>query len=151
MTTIPPPPWLLELLSEADLAALMGAVAEAEARTSGEIRVHLDPRCPGAPLARAVEVFERIGMARTAERNGVLVYLAIADRKLAVIGDAGIHARVPADYWERLRDDLARRLREGRPREGLIAAVAAVGETLRRHFPRGPDDRNELSDAVSVD
>jgi uncharacterized membrane protein len=146
-----PPQWLREFLAEADLAAVAAAVAEAEARTSAEIRVHVDPRCPGAPMARAVEVFERLGMARTARRNGVLVYLAIEDRKLAVIGDAGVHARVPGDYWERLRDDLAARLREGRPRDGLIAAVATVGETLQRHFPRGPGDRNELSDEVSAE
>jgi uncharacterized membrane protein len=137
-------------MSEVDLAAVARAVARAEAGTSGEIRVHLDPRCAGDPMARAVEVFERLGMTRTAARNGVLLYLAVEDRKLAVIGDAGIHARVPADYWPRLTESLLGHLRAGRPGEGLVAAVREVGETLRRHFPRAGDDRNELSDEVNL-
>ena len=101
-------------------------------------------------MTRAIERFERLGMHRTALRNGVLVYVAIEDRKLAVIGDAGIHARVGAAYWEGLTEALVAHLGAGRARDGLMTAVHAVGETLRRHFPRPPDDRNELSDEVSL-
>ena len=144
------PRWVRRFMAESDLDAVAGAVAEAEAGTSGEIRVHLDARCPGDPMTRAVEVFERLGMHRTALRNGVLVYLAIHDRKLAVIGDAGVHERVAPGYWEGLKETLVGHVREGRPRDGLVAAVRDVGETLRRHFPRAPDDRNELTDEVSL-
>ncbi len=91
------------------------------------------------------------GPERTVQRNGVLIYLALEDRKLAVIGDAGVHERVGAEYWERLTAALVGHLREGRPRDGLVAAVGDVGEVLRRHFPRRPDDRNELSDQVSLE
>jgi uncharacterized membrane protein len=145
-----PPRWVRRLLSPADLEAVARTVAEAEAATSGEIRVHLDARCPGDPMARAIERFERLGMHRTALRNGVLVYLAIEDRKLAVIGDAGVHARVGPAYWAELTAALVAHLGAGRPGEGLVAAVREVGATLRRHFPRTPDDRNELSDEVSL-
>ena len=144
------PRWVRRFMSEADLDAVARAVAEAEAGTAGEIRVHLDARCAGDPMARAVELFERLGMTRTRLRNGVLIYLAIGDRKLAVIGDAGVHARVSPDYWQGLRETLVRHFREGRPRDGLVAAVRDVGATLRHHFPRAPDDRNELSDEVSL-
>ena len=144
------PRWVRTFMTEADLEAVARAVAEAEASTSGEIRVHLDARCAGDAMARAVERFERLGMTRTWLRNGVLIYLAIGDRKLAVIGDAGVHERVPPDYWQRLTETLVRHFREGRRRDGLVAAVRDVGETLRRHFPRAPDDRNELSDEVSL-
>jgi uncharacterized membrane protein len=144
------PRWVRGFLSPADLHGVARAVAEAEARTSGEIRVHLDARCPGEPMARAVEVFERLGMTRTAHRNGMLIYLALEDRKLAVIGDAGIHQHVGDEYWDRLRAALVAHLREGRLRDGLVAGVREVGETLARHFPRAPDDRNELSDEVSL-
>lgn len=144
------PRWVRRFISEAELAAVARAVAEAEAMTSGEIRVHLDPRCAGDPMARAIQLFERLGMARTAARNGVLLYLAVEDRKLAVIGDAGVHARVAPDYWPRLTESLLGHLRAGRPGEGLVAAVRAVGETLRRYFPRAGDDRNELGDEVSL-
>jgi uncharacterized membrane protein len=145
-----PPRWVRKFLSPADLHEVARAVGEAEDRTSGEIRVHLDARCPGDPLARAVELFERLGMTRTALRSGVLIYVAVEDRKLAVIGDAGVHQRVGAEYWDRLRAALVAHLREGRPRDGLVAAVREVGETLARHFPRAPDGRNELSDEVSL-
>src|SRR5256885_1014802 len=83
-------------------AAVRGAVARAEAGTSAEIRIHLDHACPGDPMARAVVVFERLGMHRTPERHGVLIYVAVTDRKLAVIGDEGIHARVGEAYWEQV-------------------------------------------------
>jgi uncharacterized membrane protein len=144
------PRWLRRFLTAADLDAIAGAVTETERTTSGEIRVHLDAACPGDPLARAISVFERLRMHRTARRNGVLVYVAIEDRKLAVIGDTGVHARVPPDYWDGLARALATHFREGRPREGLLAVVGEVGRTLARHFPRDPGDRDELEDRVSL-
>ena len=145
------PRWLRDFASAADLDAVAAAVAQAEARTAAEIRVHLDHRCAGEPMARAVAVFERLGMHRTALRAGVLVYVAVADRKLAVIGDAGIHARVGQEYWDRIVGRVLAFLREGHPREGLVEAVAEIGTALAEHFPRDRDDRNELSDRVSVD
>jgi uncharacterized membrane protein len=144
------PRWIRRFLSPDDLEAVSRAVAEAEEGTSGEVRIHIDASCPGDPMARAVGLFERLGMTRTALRNGVLIYLAVEDRKLAVIGDAGVHERVGPAYWDRLRDTVVGHLRAGRPRDGLVAAVQDIGDVLRRHFPRAPDDRNELSDQVSL-
>ena len=144
------PRWVRRFLSEADLEAVQRAISEAEAGTSAEIRVHLDHRCPADPMARAVAVFERLGMHRTAERNGVLIYISVQDHKLALIGDAGIHERVGERYWRELVDAVRERMREQRSREGLIHAVVEVGGTLGRHFPRRPDDRNELPDDVSL-
>ena len=144
------PRWVRAFMDAADLDAVARAVAEAESGTAGEIRVHLDARCAGDPIARAVAVFERLGMTRTTQRSGVLVYVAIEDRKLAVIGDRGVHERVGDAYWGALTEALGQHLRAGRVREGLAAAVREVGATLRRHFPSEPDDRNELSDEVSL-
>ncbi len=145
------PRWVRNFLSETDLEAVRHAITEAEAGTSAEIRVHLDHRCPGEPMARAVAVFERLGMHRTAERHGVLIYVAVVDRKLAVIGDQGIHQRVGEGYWQRLAADVLAHFREERPRDGFLHAVRELGEALRRHFPRSPDDRNELRDEVSIE
>ena len=144
-----PPRWVRRFLGPGDLEAVRRAVAEAERGTSGEIRVHLEARCPGDPLARAVTVFESLGMTRTALRNGVLVYVGVEDRKLAVIGDAAVHERVGPAYWDRLRDTVVRHFREGHPREGLVAAIQEIGEALSRHFPRTSADENELPDDVS--
>ena len=145
------PRWVRQFLSAADLDAVAAAVTAAEARTAAEIRVHLDHRCPGDPMARAVAIFERLGKHRTELRAGVLVYVAVADRKLAVIGDAGIHTCVGQAYWDGLVARVLAHLRQERPREGLVDAVRAIGDALAAHFPRRPDDRNELSDRVSMD
>ena len=138
-------------MSEEDLDAVTRAIALAEASTAAEIRVHLDHRCPGDPVARAIAVFERLGMHRTAARHGVLIYVSIEDRKLAVLGDRGIHERVGQAYWDGLVEVVLGHFRGARFREGLVHAVGEVGAVLRRHFPRRPDDVNELPDRVSVE
>ena len=89
-------------------------------------------------------------MHETAERNGVLLYLAVESRKLAIVGDEAIHARVGDQYWTAVRDAMVERLRRGEAREALIQAVGDVGGILQKFFPRRPDDRNELSDQVSL-
>jgi uncharacterized membrane protein len=149
------PRWLRRLFTPADLDALGDAIRGAEARTSAELRLHLERRLPrgarGDALARAREVFVRLGMQRTAGRNGVLLYLALDDRRLAIVGDEAIHARVGDAYWSRVRDAMVERLRAGRPRDALLEAIADAAGVLAQHFPRRPDDTNELSDTISVD
>jgi uncharacterized membrane protein len=152
------PRWARALFSEGDFEAIAAAVAAAEAATSAEIRVHLERRLPvlrGAvradALGRAREVFARLGMHRTALRHGVLIYLAIEDHKVAIVGDEGIHAQVGDDYWASLRDLMVERLRRQAARAAVVDAVRELGQSLARHFPRRPDDTNELSDTVSVE
>lgn len=152
------PRWARQLFSDDDLEAITRAVAEAETRTSAEIRVHLERRVlrerwgrRPEPLARAEAVFRLLGMQRTAERSGVLIYLAVRDRALAIVGDEGVHRRVGDGYWAAVRDLMLDRLRAGAAREALLAGIAEVGRVLGEHFPRRPDDRNELSDQVSLD
>src|SRR6059036_4174666 len=152
------PSWTRRFLSEADFDAITRAIKTAEARTSAEIRVHLERRVPRrllvgrAPdaVTRAHHVFQRLGMHRTAERHGVLVYLAVEDRRLAVVGDEGIHGRVGDRHWNRVRDLMVEKLRENAPRQALERAIGELGQALAEHYPRRPDDRNELSDEVSV-
>ena len=144
------PRWVRKFMTEQDLDAVAQAIAAAERRTSAELRVHLDYACAGDPVARAVQVFERIGMQRTQARNGVLLYAAIRDHKLAAIGDAAVHGRLGDTYWQALVDDMARDFAAG-PREAFIRAIEHLGEVLAGHFPRTRDDRDELSDQVSVE
>lgn len=151
------PAWVRRFLDEDDLAAIHRAIVAAEARTAAEVRVHLERRVPRrlfrgrpGPLDRARQVFRRLGMHRTAERHGVLIYLAVDDRKLAVVGDAGIHEKVGDRHWEGVRDGMLERLRAGAPRAAIVGAIEAVGRELATHFPRRPGDVNELSDEVSV-
>lgn len=144
------PKWVRAFLSDDDLAAITRAVAEAEEHTSAEVRVHLDHSCDGDALQQAIKVFKRLGMHKTAARSGVLVYVSVTDRKLAVIGDRGIHERVGEAYWRGLVAAVRERLRQQQSREGLIHAIAEVGRELGRHFPRRLGDKKELSDDVSL-
>jgi uncharacterized membrane protein len=150
------PRWTRQLFSEQDFDAITEAIRRAEATTSAEIRVHLERRVHRLPgqrpdaLRRARKVFAHLGMHLTAERHGVLIYLAVEDRKLAIVGDEGIHGRVGDAYWERVRDLMIGTLREGRPLDAVLTGLAETGRVLAEHFPRRPDDRNELSDDVSV-
>lgn len=152
------PRWLRRRLGADDLAAITQAIADAEAMTSAEIRVHLEPRVPRArlgrnlePLERAREVFASLGMHRTQEHNGVLLYVALEDRKLAVVGDDGIHTRVGESYWAEVKDRMVERFRRGAARAAIVLAVQEVGATLARHFPRRPDDVDELPNTISVE
>lgn len=140
----------------ADEQARLGeAIAAAEKRTSGEIRLHLERDVPkrGAarddPYQRAREVFAKLGMHQTAERNGVLVYLATRSRRFAVLGDEQLHQRVGEAFWPEIRDLMAGHFGQDRFVEGLSAGIALIGERLRDHFPHRNDDVNELSDEIS--
>ena len=150
------PRWAKHLFKAEAFSAMADEVRAAEATTSAEIRVHLERRVHRLPLQRpdalrrARRVFAHLGMHVTAERHGVLIYLAVEDRKLAIVGDEGIHRHVGDPYWETVRDLMVAKLREGRALEAVLAGVAEVGRVLARHFPRRPDDENELSDQVSV-
>lgn len=143
------PKWVRAFLSDDDLEAVARAVAEAEGHTSAEVRVHLDHSCDGDALQQAIKVFKRLGMHKTAARSGVLVYVSVTDRKLAVIGDRGIHERLGEAYWRGLVAAVRERMRQ-QSRDGLIHAIAEVGRELGRHFPRRPGDNKELSDQVSL-
>jgi uncharacterized membrane protein len=150
------PRWAQRLFTAADFAAIADTVERAEAATSAELRVHLERRVHRFPgqradaLRRARTVFTHLGMHLTAERHGVLIYLALEDRKLAIVGDEGIHRRVGETYWEAVRDLMVAKLRDGRALDAVLAGVTEVGRVLAEHFPRRPDDRNELSDQVSI-
>lgn len=137
------------LFTAAQERALIAAIEAAELRTSAEVRMHIESRCPGAELDRAAELFKVLNMHATAARNGVLVYLAIKDRKFGVIGDVGIHSRVGDAFWDGVYASARPALAEGNWVAGLGAATRQVGEALAVHFPRAADDVNELPDAIS--
>jgi uncharacterized membrane protein len=134
---------------DAQEARILAAIRSAEQATSGEIRVHVESRCPGDPMEVARARFQRLGMANTAARNGVLFYLATQDGRFAVFGDEGIHKRVGDPFWQELRDRMAERFQTNEFALGLTEAIAAVGAHLAAGFPRTEGDRNELPDAIS--
>jgi uncharacterized membrane protein len=152
------PAWVRKIFSEGDLEDIVAAIARIEATAAAEVRVHFERRVRHAwrqgpdALARAQTVFRRLGMHRTRQRNGVLVYLALDDHKLAIVGDEAIHARVGEGYWARVRDGMVQHLRSAAPGEAVVRAVEDVGRVLTEHFPRRPGDaRGDLPNAVSIE
>lgn len=137
------------LLASADRKRIVAAIQAAEQMTSGEIRVHVQLRCSDDPVRDATRVFERLGMTRTAARNGVLIFLAVRDRRFAVIGDTGIHAAVGEIFWQKTADAMQPHFVRNELSAGLEAGVLAVGAALQRHFPHQRNDANELPDAIS--
>ena len=137
-------------LTDSERTLIVAAIKDAESKTSGEIRVHLDRKSKGDPQGAAKRVFEKIGMDRTAEKNGVLFYIAVADHTFAVIGDAGIDARVEKDFWDKVSEQMLAAFKEDKFGEGIASAIRAAGDKLATSFPRKAGDKNELSDDISV-
>lgn len=129
--------------------AIKQAIQEAEKQTSGEIRVHIEKNCHGNVLDRAATLFAKLDMHKTTLRNGVLFYLSVEDHKFAVIGDQGINAKVPEDFWEIIKNTVLEQFQQNRYARGLIDGIAMAGSELKAWFPYQSGDVNELSDDIS--
>jgi len=132
-------------------AEILASVKVAEKATSGEIRVHIETVCKEDVLDRAAWIFSKLNMHRTAERNGVLFYLAVSDRKFAILGDSGINARVPKGFWDEIKELMQNHFRQGKFTEGLSKGIIMAGSQLKAHFPYQKEDVNELPDDISFD
>lgn len=125
------------------------AIMNAELDTSGEIRVHIENTCKGEVMDRALLIFRKLGMEKTESRNGVLIYLAVKNRKFAIIGDEGIHKVVTENYWDIIKNKMLEQFRENRFTEGLVEAITETGKQLKSYFPHKANDVNELPDDIS--
>ncbi|RRB11104.1 TPM domain-containing protein [Larkinella knui] len=140
----------MNLFTPEEQQQIIQAIRSAELETSGEIRVHIELLCPVPDVMdRAVQVFRQLNMDQTAQRNGVLFYLATDDRKFAVLGDEGIDKVVPADFWETTKEVMRENFRAGRFTQGFCLGIERAGQQLRQYFPRLNNDSNELSDEIS--
>ena len=140
---------LNKMLSELDKKSVVEAIQAAEEITSGEIRVHLDKKGGKDPFLEAKRVFERLGMTKTKERNGVLIYLCFTRKQLAILGDQGINEKVPEGFWDELYHSMAASFRNEDYCVGICTAVQRVGEKLSTHFPVNEDNPNELSNEIT--
>ena len=127
------------------------AIKEAESETSGEIRIHIETRLSGNVLDRAAWIFRHIRMHETEARNGVLFYLAVKNKEFAIIGDGGINARVPENFWDKVKNIIQKHFTAGKYTDGLIEGILVAGKQLKEHFPHRKDDKNELPDEISFD
>jgi len=128
---------------------IRSAILEAEKNTSGEIRVHISNQCNDDAKDCAAWWFAKLKMHKTKLRNGVLFYLAVKDRKFAILGDKGINAVTPDDFWDRIRDMVLEEFKKENFAGGLQQGILMAGEQLREHFPYEKGDVNELSNEIS--
>ncbi|MFT4660309.1 MAG: putative membrane protein [Patiriisocius sp.] len=140
----------LDFFTHAEALQIKEAIQSAEKKTSGEIRVHIEDYCNHLVMDRATQVFNKLKMSDTKERNGVLFYISVKDRDFAVIGDEGIHAKVIDGYWEDLCREMEKFFRSAHFVEGLVQAIHKAADSLATYFPFQLDDANELSDDISV-
>ncbi len=135
--------------TNAQVSEISAAIAAAERKTSGEVRVHIEKKCKRDALQEAEMWFGKLGMHKTRDRNGILIYLAVESRVFAVYGDKGIHEKVHQQFWDEITADLESKFREGLFTEGLVDVIHRTGEQLQKYFPLSANDKDELSNDVS--
>jgi len=142
---------MTNLFSQFDSDRIVQEIAAAEAKTSAEIRVHVTRRVPENLEERSLRRFHLLGMTKTAERNGVLVYIAPRAHKFRILGDVAIHEKAGDEFWTAVAAAMEEHFRKGEFTEGAVEAVRTIGERLAAHFPRGADDRDELPNTIDQD
>lgn len=139
-----------EYFTDERLAEIGAAIKQAEKATSGEIRLYVEDKCKEDVLDHAAFLFAELKMHKTELRNGVLFYLAMQDHKFAILGDAGINAKVEKDFWDHIKAEMLTHFKQGRFAEGLETGITMAGKALAEHFPYQKGDTNELSDEIIV-
>lgn len=140
-----------EFIAALDQQRIEDAIAAAEKRTSGEIRVHVQPKSGGDMRVVAEKTFERLGMTKTALRNGVLLFIACEEQRFVILGDSGINEKVPAGFWDEIAARLTIRFKSGEFTDGIVDAIHSAGEELRQYFPRAEGDVDELSNQINIE
>jgi uncharacterized membrane protein len=142
---------MARFFSRFDSDRIVAAIAAAEGKSSGEIRVHVTRRKPENLEERALRRFHLLGMANTQGRNGVLIYIAPRARRFRILGDVAIHEKCGEEFWKEVAAAMQSHFRKGEFTEGVLRGIERVGEVLAQYFPREAGDRNELKDQVTED
>jgi uncharacterized membrane protein len=140
-----------EFLALLDQQRVVDAITAAELLTSGEIRVHIQPKATDDIRNVAERTFERLGMTKTALRNGVLLFIACEEQRFTILGDQGLDEKVPAGFWDEIAAKLTIRFKAGEFTDGIVEAIHSAGEQLRHYFPRAAGDVDELSNDINID
>ncbi|TNF24489.1 MAG: TPM domain-containing protein [Bacteroidetes bacterium] len=139
-----------EYFTDERLAEIGAAIKQAEKTTSGEIRLYVEDTCKEDVLDHAAFLFGELNMHKTELRNGVLFYLAMQDKKFAILGDGGINAKVEDNFWDHIKEEMVNHFKHGEFAKGLETGIAMAGKALAEHFPYRKGDENELPDDIIV-
>jgi uncharacterized membrane protein len=144
-----------KLFTKEDLAAIAAAIGEAEKTTAGEIRVSIRQKRRWRERKLNIEEmarreFHNLGMTKTKDRTGILIFLLMDERKFFIFADEGIHTKVEITTWTKIAEEMSSHFSKKNFHQGLIHGVQAVGRVLSRFFPRKANDTNELPNDVLV-
>src|SRR6056297_1741597 len=137
-----------EFLSEDDEKLIVDAIERAEINTTGKIRVHIEFKCKKDPLEQAKELFHDLEMNQTEDRNGVILYIATDDKKVAIFGDEGFSKKVDDHFWQDEIDNLISEFKKGNFEAGIERVVGDIGEKLKIYFPSDGSDPDELGNEI---
>lgn len=139
-----------DFFSAEEKEKIVAAIQSAELSTSGEVRVYIESKCSYVnALDKAKEIFFKINMQNTEQRNAVLVYVAVKDKQLAVYGDEGIHQKVGDVFWNEAVQKMLQHFNKNNYADGIANVVLSIGEALKMHFPYdAKTDVNELPDDI---
>jgi uncharacterized membrane protein len=140
-----------DFLTQLQHDAIVRTIGEAEATTSGEIRLFISRKEPEDAVAAAQKAFEHLGMHKTKERNGVLLFVAPHARKFAIIGDKAVHAKCGDAFWKEVAQEITTHFRNGDFTDGILHGIRRAGRLLAEHFPRHAGDKNQLPDDIAHD
>jgi uncharacterized membrane protein len=140
-----------DFVATIDQQRIVDAIGTAERQTSGEIRVHIQPKSHGDIRKIAERTFERLGMTKTDLRNGVLLFIASEEQRFVILGDRGIDEKAPAGFWDEIAAKLTARFQRGEFTDGIVEAIHSAGEELRHDFPCAESDMNELTNEVNIE
>lgn len=137
------------MLTQAEKQEIVSAITASETCTSGEIRVHIDTKGAKDPFTEAKKTFEKLGMTKTQERNGVLIYVCFVKKQLCILGDSGIDKKVPEGFWDDTYNTISQHFSKGDFKTGLIQGIQKAGIELGKFFPFQKNDINELSNEIT--
>lgn len=138
-----------ELLTEKEEQQIVAAINEAEQKTAGEIRVHIEEECNENALEHAARIFHDLGMDATKQQNGVLIYVAYEDHKAAVYAGKGINEQVQEGYWNDVLDILLTHFKKDEFAKGIQESISEVAGKLAELYPYRHDDIDELTNEIS--
>lgn len=139
------------IFSKAEIQQIADAIARAEKKTSGEIRLYLEPKCKDDPLLRAGIIFHELGMDKTDDHNGVLIYLAYNDKKFAICGDQAIYEKCGQAFWDNVKEEMQKHFSQKEILKGVLIAIEMAGDKLQTFFPyNSKTDTNELSNTPII-
>ena len=139
-----------EFFSKEENDIIVQSIRDAEKQTSGEVRIFVESKCRFMdPLDRAKEIFAELKMENTKDRNGVLFYVALKDRQLAIFADSGIHKAVGEQYWKDVVSHILLFFNKENYALGIKECITKIGEVLQSNFPYdAATDKNELPDEI---